>query len=365
MSRRRVLALARRIVHQFRRDPRSLFLLIVVPVIVLTLLGWIYRGSAQSVTVAVVNEGTSPLAGQIIQGLEQDGAVKVRLMGAAAATSAVDRGDVDAVLTLPADLKVALGAPPQQIRVTLEGSDPGTTGTVLAALQRTLPQTVIKAVDPAGLPIQLEPVFLHGGPQFDQLDYFAPVFIGFFAFFFVFLLTSVSFLRERMEGSIERLMVSPLSRGEIVLGYMLGFALFAALQSVIMVVFAVYVLRIHYAGNVGLVFLFTVLLTLGAVNLGIFLSTFARTELQVVQFIPIVIVPQGLVSGIIWPIAGLPGPLQWLSYVMPLTYANDALRAVMIRGDGIGALWTDVVVLVGFAVLMVVLGTSTLRREAT
>lgn len=363
MSRRRVLALAKRIVHQFRRDHRSLFLLIVVPIIVLSLLGWIYRGSARSVTVAVVDQGSSPLAAQIVQGLQQDGTVKVRQMDAAAATSAVDRGDVDAVLTLPADLKVTLGTPPQQIQLTLEGSDPGTTGTVLAALNRTLPQTIVKAVSPAGLPIQLAPVFLHGGPQFDQLDYFAPVFIGFFGFFFVFLLTSVSFLRERMEGSIERLIVSPLSRGEIVLGYVLGFALFATLQSVVMVLFAVYVLRIHYAGHIGLVFLFTILLTLGAVNLGIFLSTFARTELQVVQFIPIVIVPQGLLSGIIWPIAALPRPLQWLSDVMPLTYANQALRGVMIRGDGLASLWVNVTVLVGFAVLMVVLGTSTLRRE--
>ena len=108
-------------------------------------------------------------------------------------------------------------------------------------------------MSPSGQAIQLEPRFLHGGPQFDQLDYFAPTFIGFFAFFFVFLLTSVSFLRERLQGSIERLIVSPLDRKEIVLGYMLGFTLFATVQSIVMVIFTVAVLRIHYAGELWLV----------------------------------------------------------------------------------------------------------------
>ncbi len=362
MSRRRILALATRIVRQFRRDRRTLFLMLVAPILVLSLLAYIYRGATHHVSIAVVNEGSSPLATQIIQGLEADQTLTVKQMDASAARSAVEHGDADAVLTLPADLTITPGLK-QTIHVTLEGSQPNTSGSVLAALNRTLPNTIVNALTPAGLPITIAPVYLHGGPQFDQLDYFAPTFIGFFAFFFVFLLTSVSFLRERIQGSIERLMVSPLSRAEIVVGYMLGFVVFAAIQSVMMVLFSLYVIRIHYEGHVLLVFFFTLLLTLGAVNLGIFLSTFARTELQVVQFIPIVITPQGLLSGIIWPLSSLPGPLRILAHLMPLTYANEALRGVMIRGDRIGALWTETGVLIGFAVLMVLLAASTLRRE--
>ncbi len=362
MSRRRILALATRIVRQFRRDRRTLFLMLVAPILVLSLLAYIYRGATHHVSIAVVNEGSSPLATQIIQGLEADKSLIVKQMDATEARSAVDHGHIDAVLTLPADLTITPGSK-QTIQVTLEGSQPNTSGSVLGALNRTLPNTIVDALTPTGLPITIQPVYLHGGPQFDQLDYFAPTFIGFFAFFFVFLLTSVSFLRERIQGSIERLMVSPLSRAEIVVGYMLGFIVFAAIQSVVMVAFSLYVIRIHYAGHVLLVFFFTLLLTLGAVNLGIFLSTFARTELQVVQFIPIVITPQGLLSGIIWPLSSLPGPLRILAHIMPLTYANKALRDVMIRGDRIGALWTETAVLIGFALLMVLLAASTLRRE--
>jgi ABC-2 type transport system permease protein len=106
-----------------------------------------------------------------------------------------------------------------------------------------------------------------------------------------------------------------------------------------------------------------VLLTLGAVNLGIFLSTFARTELQVVQFIPLVISLQGLLSGIIWPVTSLPRPLQWVARVLPLTWANDALRSVMLRGHGLDDLLPHLAFLTGFALLMLVLAMTTLRRE--
>ncbi|HET7037937.1 MAG TPA: ABC transporter permease [Thermomicrobiaceae bacterium] len=363
MSRRRILALATRIIKQLRHDPRTLVEMLLIPVLILSLLAYIYRGATHHESLAVVNPAPSALSTQITDALRADATLDVRAMSAAEADRALRAGDVDAVLSLPPNLSVAPGGPAPEVTVTLEGSQPNATGAVLTALNRALPEAVVRAVSPAGLPLQLSPRFLHGGPQYDQLDYFAPVFIGFFALFFVFLLTSVSFLRERIQGSIERLMASPLSRGEIVLGYMLGFSLFAAIQSAVIVLFAVEVLRIHYAGHLWLVFLVALMLTLGAVNLGIFLSTFARTELQVVQFIPLVITPQGLLSGIIWPIATLPGPLRLLAYAMPLTYANNALRGVMIRGDGLAALGVDLLVLAGFALLMLVLATSTLRRE--
>jgi ABC-2 type transport system permease protein len=103
------------------------------------------------------------------------------------------------------------------------------------------------------------------------------------------------------------------------------------------------------------------LLTKG-VGLGILASTFARNEFQVLQFIPIVI-PQGLLSGMIWPVAEMPAYLQPLAYAMPLTYANRALRDIMLKGQGIGAIWPNVLILLAFAVVFVALGALTVRRE--
>ena len=124
-------------------------------------------------------------------------------------------------------------------------------------------------------------------------------------------------------------------------------------------------LGVPIAGSPLLAFVITLLLAICAVNLGIFLSTFARTEFQILQFIPLVIVPQGLLSGIFWPIDSLPGVLQPIAWLMPMTYGIDGLREVLIKGSGIDA-WAvqlDLLVLAGIAIFLAALATLTIRRE--
>jgi len=222
-----------------------------------------------------------------------------------------------------------------------------------------LPFTLSSAL-PLNIPA---PQYLHGGPQYTFDDSIAPVFIGIFSFFFVFLLTSIAFLRERSQGTIERVMVSPLKRPELVVGYICGFSLFALVQSLIILLFVVFALKVHYSGNLALVFLVTVLLTIGSVNLGIFLSTFAQNEFQVVQFVPLVLGVQIFLSGIFWPVKELPSALQLFSYIMPLTYANDALRGVMLKGDDFGGIAVQLTALLVFALAMVLLSALTMRRQ--
>ena len=142
----------------------------------------------------------------------------------------------------------------------------------------------------------------------------------------------MSFLNERSQGTLERLMASPLRRGEIVLGYMLGFTVLALVQAVEVLVFALAVLKIQNHGNVFLIFGMEALMAIAAVNLGIFLSMFARSEFQAVQFIPLVIVPQVLLSGIIFPVSSEPKALQYVSAVLPLTYAVNGMRDIMVKG---------------------------------
>jgi ABC-2 type transport system permease protein len=124
-------------------------------------------------------------------------------------------------------------------------------------------------------------------------------------------------------------------------------------------------LGIANAGSPVLAFLVVLLLALGAVSLGIFISTFARTELQILQFIPIVVVPQGLLSGIFWPVESLPEALEVVARGLPLTYAVDGLREVLVKGADLAspALQLDLGVLGGIAILLVVLATLTIRRE--
>ena len=201
-------------------------------------------------------------------------------------------------------------------------------------------------------------------PEGSVLDYIAPALLSTLALFFSFLLTGISFLRERSQGTMERLMASPVSRLDIVVGYLFGFFIFALTQTLIILLFTIYVLDVHYSGDLWQVFVFQVVIITGAVNLGIFISTFARNEFQMVQFIPLILFPQVFLCGVIWPVEQMPDYLQWLSVILPLTYAVDGLRDIMLAGKTLLDVAFELLVLIGFAVIMSIMAALTLRRGA-
>lgn len=367
MSFIRVMALAGRIIRQFLRDHRTLALLFLAPLLVMTLLQIVLNSSSSSVTLAIV-----PPAGQfgasLVQNIKAPDSISLKVIHRDQVEPGLKNGDYDGALIFPDDFlaQVRQGQAPQ-LQLRLEGSNPGA-AEQLKSIVTFLVSSLASAQPSPGLAAgtvtpALTTTYLYGGPQYTQTDALAPLFVGLFSFFFVFLLTSVAFLRERSQGTIERLLVAPLTRTELVLGYVCGFTLFALAQSAIILLYVIFVLRVHYVGNPFVIFLVTALLTIGGVNLGIFISAFARNELQIVQFIPLVIVPQALLGGLFFPVKTLPVVLYQLANVMPLTYANFALHDVMLKGFGVSDISGDLAFLVGFALLMVLLAAFSLRQE--
>jgi len=202
-------------------------------------------------------------------------------------------------------------------------------------------------------------------PEGSVLNYIAPALLATLALFFGFLLTGISFLRERSQGTMERLMASPLSRLDIVIGYLFGFFIFALVQTLIILLFTIYVLDVTYHGDLWQIFVFQIVVIAGAVNLGIFISTFARNEFQMVQFIPLIIFPQVFLCGVLWPVEQMPNYLQWLSTILPLTYAVDGLRSIMLKGENLIDVGFELAVLVGFAIVISIVAAFTLRRGAS
>ena len=363
MSSRRIAAITNRLLHQFRRDRRTLALLVVAPLVILGLLGYLIRGSATSPHVGVANEDQGPLGAMIATALEHSSTISATTINGADGDSKLKDGSLVAYIVFAPDFSqnARLGTIAPEIH--LEGSQPGTTSTVLQALQGAIGSM---SAGPGGaLHFQPRLHYLYGGQGFDLLDYFGAAFIGLIVFFLVFVITTVSFLRERSQGTLERLMASPLRRGEIVVGYMLGFTTIALVQAAEVLAFSLVVLKVHNQGNVFIIFGLEALMAVGAVNLGIFLSMFARTEFQAVQFIPLVIVPQFILSGILFPVATEPRALQIVSDVLPLTYAVNGIRDVMIKGADLTwpSLQLDAGVVAGFCVLLIIAGVATLPRR--
>ncbi|MFI5254022.1 MAG: ABC transporter permease [Candidatus Limnocylindrales bacterium] len=389
MNRQRVLALARRLVEELRRDRRSLALLFVAPVVLTGLFSFVMRGQGSFDTrAAVVDLDVSDQGaiGAAIALAAKDAGIMhidLSLPDEAAARAAIRAGDLDVALIVPDGfLRGEVAGSPPPLRLVTAGVNPGADGSHIAAMRQAI-TGALAAQSPGGgalKPPTIEHSTVYGSPDADSVDVFAPVFIGFFAYFFVFLLTGVSFLRERIGGTLERLLATPVRRSEIVLGYSLGFGLFATLQVAVVLIWSLLDLHtgaigplpaltiglaIPVAGSPLLAYLVTLLLALGAVNLAIFLSTFARTELQIIQFIPIVIVPQAFLSGILFPVDTLPDILQPVARVLPLTYAVEGLREVIIKGADLASrtLQVDLLVLAGIAIVFMVLAAGTIRRE--
>ena len=194
------------------------------------------------------------------------------------------------------------------------------------------------------------------------LDRVAPGLLAVFVLFFTFILTGVGFLRERAQGTLERLQTTLVGSFDIMLGYMLGFLIFAIVQTVVILLFTIFALKIEYVGSLWEIGVVLFLLVTVAVSLGIFISSFANNEFQVVQFIPIVLAPQIFLSGVIIPVEQMPALFEWLSVVIPLTYAVDALQEIMLLGTDLTTLWLNLAVIAAFSVALLAAAVATLRR---
>ena len=197
-------------------------------------------------------------------------------------------------------------------------------------------------------------------PVFDAVG---PALLGVFPFVVMFLVTSIGTLRERTSGTLERLLTTPMGKGDFMSGYALAFGLVAVVQAVIAVAFAVYVAGLDVRGSLGLLVVVAVFDAVLGTALGLLASGFARTEFQAVQFMPAFVLPQFFLCGLLVPRDQLPTVLSRLSDVMPLSYAVDAMHAVSTRADAGGEVLRNVVVVTGFIVVALVLGSLTLRRR--
>ena len=203
------------------------------------------------------------------------------------------------------------------------------------------------------------------GIGFDSLG---PPLLALIPFIVMFLVTSVTTLRERSSGTLERLLAMPTGKGDFLGGYALAFGLVAAVQSVLAVLLSVLALGLDVSGPTWMLVVVAVADAVLGTALGLFVSAFARTEFQAVQFMPLLVIPQILLCGLFVPRDQMPPVLEAISDVLPLSYAVDAMTAVATTtstgfGGVDGSVWSDLAVVVGFAVAGLALGAATLRRR--
>ncbi len=336
----RTFGIMLRILQQFKHDKRTIALMIFAPLMVLSLFFMIFNGTAYHPGIALV----SPPPG-MIEKFE-------RLEAEVTSSSLADAQQRIASSEIDGYIDFSLGQPV----VFLEGSDMNKKQIALMTIQQALQNTNSASPQEA-----LEIEYIYGSADLGKFDDMGPVLIGIFVFFFTFLISGISFLRERTSGTLERLFVSPVRRWEVMCGYLLGFGVFSMIQSTIISLFSIYVLGIPLAGSLFNLILITVLMAVCALTIGTLVSSFAENELQVMQFIPIIIVPQVLFSGL-FQIETMSPFLQWVSWFMPIFYGAEAMRDVMIRGNGWSEIYVNVSILFTITLFLVIVNIQVLKK---
>lgn len=191
----------------------------------------------------------------------------------------------------------------------------------------------------------------------------APALLGVFPFVIMFLITSITTLRERTSGTMERLMALPIGRFDLIVGYMITFGVLAIVQALLASSLVLYVFQLDVAGPHWFLLVMALVDALLGTALGLFVSAFARTEFQAVQFMPALIFPQVLIGGLFLPLSAMPSALETAAYYLPLTYAIDALNAIVANNTVTDDAWRDLWVVIAFMLGSLVLGAVTLRRK--
>ncbi len=380
---------ALRIIQEILRDRRTLAFFFLVPIFVMTL---IYYAVAEDevVKIGVVSRGIARLFdSDFINELDDD--EDVELVSIDIADEETDpviinkliidnllKGKADGVLYMDKMLLLdRFSGKKGMLHIYVEGSRPLTTANVFSAIADAMDDlaarlpVVIDASCSAlcansvnNKAMELEKHYIYGSDDYRQIDYFLPALQMFFVFFFTFIISAVTFQRERLRGTLERLQVAPISFGEIIAGYIGGFFVFVGLQSAIILTYILLLIEFEFtSAQVLSLCVVTALTMLIALMLGLLASFLAANEFQALQFIPLVILPQIFLSDIIWDVDSFPKFFRLISYVFPLTHATAVARDVMIRNQPLLHSWPQLLILCGFIVLIFAVITSVANRK--
>lgn len=332
----KISAMALRILTQLRHDKRTVALMFLAPILLLTFLYFVLDSSQTDIKIGVVN---APLS--YVERLEKSEAKIIRTTEKEALES-VEKGELNAYIDIVSG----------KIKLYIDGTDSQKSNKIEQLIEKS------RMNDKLRKDLRTDVTYVYGYDEFSLFDGFGSILIGFIVFFFTFLVSGIAFLQERTSGTLEKLLSLPIKRSEIVIGYICGFGTFTVLQSMFISFYVIYVLKIMMVGSDILVLLITLLASVSALTLGMLLSTAAKNEFQMIQFIPIVVVPQVFFTGIF----DISPQMALFGKVMPLYYVGDALDKVMLKGLGIETILYDIGMLVLISGICMVLNIVLLKK---
>jgi len=399
------LSIVRNVLYRIVHDLRTVALIVILPLFFVLLYGNSFTGSYSGLKLVVVNQDNGlasvrteevgritiavDLAASFIDALDTETFEVIEETDADAAATLVGQSGVRAAIVFPISFSNAVvneairssgarrveyeegtvtllpgeAVEGQRTQLTLDDSNPLLAGALLASLEETFGRMLETQQSSLTAEELLNIAPLYDG-EIRTLDFTAPGIIGFAMTLITVMLTAMAIVRERTSGTLTRILIAPVSAWQVTVGYTLAFTLIALFQAAELFSASVMLFHIRFVGNLGVVVLVVALFAVGLQGIATLISTVAKNEAQAMQFVLFLLIPSIMLSGVFWPLEAMPNAIRPLSYAMPLTYANTALRKVMLAGAGLGDVRFEMIVLAGIAFGTLLLSILSMRRQA-
>jgi ABC-2 type transport system permease protein len=371
----RLISLVRKEFIQILRDPRTLMLVLIIPIMQLLLLGYAATNDVRNVPLAVFDQDRSAAARELLDAyraadyfrlaFDVDSEEDIREL--------IDQGQARAGLIIPPDYSKKLDADGSaQVAFVLDGSDPTVASTALSAAQLIgqshATQVMAERMARRGQPIALTlPLIVNTqvwyNPDLLSSHFMIPGVIGMILFALTSILTATAIVRERERGTIEQLIVTPIRPWELVVGKLLPYVLLALLNALEILALGAWWFNVPIRGELGLIFLFSGLFLLSSLGIGLLASTIANTQQEAMLSVWMLLLPAIFLSGFFFPLEAMPKLLQWISYVMPLRYYLVIIRSLLIKGVGFVAIREEVLALTVFGIAIMTIAALRFRKR--
>jgi ABC-2 type transport system permease protein len=366
----RLISMIRKEFIQIFRDPRTLVIIILIPIIQLFLLGLAATTDVKNVELAVWDQNRTTQSRALLDVFRAANYFRVAydVTSQADLQTLIERGQVRAALIIPPDYDSKLASGDAHVSIILDGSDPAVGSTAFSAA-RLIGQAYATQVEqdemtlysrPAAIqpPLQLHTQVWYN-PDLRSAFYMIPGVIGIILFTITSILTATTIVREREHGTIEQLIVTPIRSWELVTGKILPYVILAFFDTLEIIVLGNLFFDMPVRGDLTLVIILSGLLLLSGLGIGLLASTVANTQQEAMLMVYTLLLPSVFLSGFLFPIEAMPRVLQWFSYAMPLRYYLVIIRALLVKGVGVSALWAQIYPLMIFG--LAIMGAAAMR----
>ncbi|MBI1966998.1 MAG: ABC transporter permease [Gemmatimonadetes bacterium] len=353
---------------QMRRDRLTLALMIGVPVIQLLMFGYAIQTDVRNLPTVVLDESRTPESRHLIHAFENTGNFRIvaQVDGRPALDAAFARGDAQAGIVVPADYpRDLLRGTTATVQIIVDASDPMSSQAALAAAAgvaqiRNL-AILSAAAGRATLPLEAR-VRPRYNPGLRTAVYIVPGLVGVVLTMTMVIITAIAIARERERGTLEQLIVTPITKTELMLGKIAPYVGVGLVQMTAVLVLGRFVFAVPLTGSIWLLYGISIVFVVANLSLGLFISTLAQTQQQAMQMSFFLMLPSILLSGFMFPRQAMPLFFQWVGLALPLTHFLKVLRGILLKGVGLEALWPEVLVLTGFAVGLIGLAVSRFHK---